>query len=555
MPQAASVKYPLSSTVDFVIVGSGAAGGGMAKELSTAGFTVVVLEKGPRLRPEQFRHDEYRYLFQNAIGFKSPVTWRESVKHEAALASFGEGQRGIWAAQVVGGSSVHFTANFWRFRPVDFNERSRLGNIPGASLVDWPISYDDLEPYYTKVDWEVGVSGLAGGWGEPRRSRPYPVPPLPVKSSGVLFERAAKKLGWHPHPAPMAILSRPHNGRGACQACGFCMGYGCEFGAKSSTLASMIPIAERTGRCEIRPDCHVRKVQLDAKGRAAGVIYFDAQGREQLQRARAVVLACNGAETPRLLLMSKSNLFPQGLANSSGMVGRHLMFNGGAIVPGLYEHPLNEYKSVQVTRLALDWYDSDPKRGFYGGGGLDARADLTLPIFWGVAGGELGQRNWGREYKEYLAHNFTRQMAVMGHTTSLPVATNTITLDPKLTDERGLPAIRVTYRDHEDDLKMARFLQARAKELHQAAGARHVIDFPVGVSTSTAHLLGTCRMGNDPKASVVDSNHRAHDVPNLFICDGSSLVTSGRGQPTMTIMALAFRAGDRITELARKGEV
>ncbi len=555
MPQSYSVKYPPSAVVDFVIVGSGAAGGVLAKELSVAGFAVVVLEKGPRLRAEQFAHDEYRYLFQNEIGFKTPVTWREHARQVATPASFNDGMRGIWAAQVVGGSSVHFTANFWRFRPVDFDERSRLGAIPGASLADWPISYDDLEPYYTKVDWEVGVSGAAGGWGEPRRSRPYPVPPLPVKSAGVLFERAAKKLGWHPFPAPMAILSRPHNGRGACQSCGFCMGYGCEFGAKSSTLASMIPIAERTGRCEVRANCHVRKVELDAKGRATGVIYFDAQGKEQLQRARAVVLACNGAETPRLLLMSKSKHFPQGLANSSGMVGKHLMFNGGAIVPGLYEHPLNEYKGVQVTRIALDWYDSDAKRGFYGGGGLDARADLTLPILWGLSGGAPGQRNWGSDYKAFLAHNFTRQMSVMGHTTSLPVESNTITLDPTLTDAHGLPAIRVTYRDHEDDLKMTRFMQERAREIHVAAGARQVVDFPVGVSTSAAHLLGTCRMGNDPKSSVVDRFHRTHDVRNLFICDGSSLVTSGRGQPTMTIMALAFRAGEHLAAFARRGEI
>ncbi len=180
-----------------------------------------------------------------------------------------------------------------------------------------------------------------------------------MKSSGVLFERATKKLGWHPFPAPMAILSKPHNGRQGCQNCGFCQGYGCEFGAKSSTLAAMIPLAERTGKCEVRPNSYVRKVELNAAGRATGVVYFDAAGKEQLQKAKAVILSCNGAETSRLLLMSKSNQFPQGLANSSGIVGKHLMFNAGAIVAGIYEHPLNEYKGAQVTRIALDWYDSD----------------------------------------------------------------------------------------------------------------------------------------------------------------------------------------------------
>lgn len=550
MTQQPTAKYPLSSTVDFVIVGSGAAGGILAKELSTAGYSVVVLERGPRLAPEQFEHDEYKYFFQNHIGAKTPVTWRETPDQVAKFK-----KNAVWGAHIVGGSSVHFTANFWRLRPVDFNERSRLGAIPGAELADWPITYDELEPYYTKVDWEIGVSGQAGGWGEPRRSKPYPVPPLPVKSSGVLFERATKKLGWHPFPAPMAILSRPHNGRQACQNCGFCQGYGCEFGAKSSTLAAMIPLAERTGRCEVRPNSYVRKVELNAAGRATGVIYFDAAGKEQLQKAKAVILSCNGAETSRLLLMSKSNQFPQGLANSSGVVGKHLMFNGGAIVPGIYEHPLNEYKGAQVTRIALDWYDSDPKRGCYGGGGMDARADITLPIFFAVNGAAPGQKNWGADYKRYLEHGFTRQMTVMAHTTSLPVANNSVSLDPTLKDERGLPAMRITYRDHEDDLKFERYMQARAIEVHQAAGAKEIAPLPIEVQTMAVHLLGTCRMGNDAKSSVVDRFHRTHDVKNLFICDGSSMVTSGRGQPTMTIMALAFRAGERIAEFAKKGEI
>ena len=550
MDQQTGTRFAVSSTVDFVIVGSGAAGGVMAKELSSAGFSVVVFDRGPRLAPEQFEHDEYKYAFRDFIGPKTPVTWRETPAETAK-----HRPRAIWGAHIVGGSSVHFTANFWRFRPIDFNEHSRLGAIPGASLADWPITYDELEPYYTRVDWEVGVSGQAGGWGEPRRSRPYPVPPLPVKSSGVLFERGARKLGWHPFPAPMAILSRAHNGRMPCQNCGFCMGFGCEFGAKSSTLASMIPVAERTGHCEVRANSYVRKVELDARGRATGVIYFDAAGKEQLQRAKAVVLACNGAETSRLLLMSKSNRFAQGLANSSGMVGKHLMFNGGAMVAGYYEHPLNEYKGAQVTRIALDWFDSDPKRGFYGGGGLDARGDSNLPISFALNGAAPGERNWGAAYKKFLEHNFTRQMIVLGHSTSLAVEANSISLDPTLKDDHGLPAIRITYRDHADDLKLGRFLTERAKELHAAAGAKRVVPMPVAVATTAVHLLGTCRMGNDPKTSVVDKFHRTHDVKNLFICDGSSLVTSGRGQPTMTIMALAFRAGEKMAEFAKRGEI
>ncbi len=544
-----TARYPVSSTVDFVIVGSGAAGGIMAKELSTKGFSVVVLEQGPRLHPSQFDHDEYKFFFQNYINTKQPITWRETAANEAKLKP-----GAVWYAQLVGGSSVHFTANFWRFRPIDFIERSKIGAIPGSTLVDWPIRYEELEPYYTKVDWEIGVSG-APGWNDAPRSRPYPMPPLPVKSSGVLFEQGARKMGWHPFPAPMAINSREHNGRAACAQCGYCMGYGCEYGAKSTSLSAMIPLAERTGKCEIRPNSYVRKVEVDAKGRATGVIYFDGERREQFQRARAVVLCGNGAETPRLLLMSKSNRFPNGLANSSGMVGQNLMFNGGTIVQGVYEHPLNEFKGPQVTRIALDWYDSDPRRGFYGGGGMDARGDIMLPIMFALAGGDPKARKWGAAHKQFLEQAFTRNMSVFGHSTSLPVATNTITLDAKEKDAWGLPAIRVTYRDHADDLKMMKFLQDRAVELHQAAGAKQYWTNPIQVSGGTAHLLGTCRMGNDPKTSVIDKWHRSHDVKNLFLCDGSSLVTSGRGQPTMTIMALAFRAGEKIAEFAKRGEV
>ncbi|MGQ0646519.1 MAG: GMC family oxidoreductase [Gemmatimonadaceae bacterium] len=543
------MTFPISSTVDFVVVGSGAAGGIVAKELSTRGFSVVVLEQGPRLGPQHFGHDELKYWFHSELATKEPFTWRQKATEEAK-------ERAGWLsyARMVGGSSVHFTANFWRFRPIDFVERRKLGPIAGTTLVDWPITYDELEPYYTKVDWEIGVSG-APYPGEGRRSRPYPVPPLPIKSAGVLLERGARKLGYTPVPAPMAILSKPHNGRLPCQHCGFCMGHGCEYGAKSSTLATVIPVAEKTGRCEVRPNSYVRKVQLDNAGRATGVVYFDQGKREQFQRAKAVVLCANGVETPRLLFMSKNQAFPNGLANSSGMVGRNLMFNGGATLAGEYEHPLNEYKSAEVTRLVMDWYDSDPKRGFYGGGGIDARFDAALPIGFALRNPPKGIPSWGPEFKKWLAHVYTRQMTMYSHTTSLPMERNNVTLDPKLKDEWGLPALRITYEDHPDDIRIMKFLNARAREMHDAAGAKRTWGNEPGVSGGSAHFLGTCRMGTDPMKSVIDKDHRTHDVRNLFICDGSSLVTSGRGQPTMTIMALAFRAGEKIAEFARRGDI
>lgn len=548
-------RFQESEEVDFVVVGSGAAGGVLAKELSSAGLRVVVLEQGPWRRTEDFTHDEFGNWIMGdmlATGPDFPQTFRASPDEEARLVPAGAPPPAFYA-RGVGGSSVHFTANFWRLRPVDFQERSLLGPLAGTGFADWPLTYQELEPYYTKVDWEIGVSGAPGPF-DPPRSRPYPMPPLPVKSSGVLFDRGARALGWNPQPAPMAINSQPYQGRNPCMHCGFCMMFGCEFGAKSSTLVTMIPRALETGNCEVRPDSVVLRVETSDAGRATGVVYVDAQGVERRQRARAVVLAANGAETARLLLLSETSRFPQGLANSSGKVGKYLMFNGQTAAYGRFDEPLNEYKSVQVTRILLDFYESDPRRGFYGGGGMDARLSGG-PLIFALGGLPPEAPRWGPGLTRSLRDYYTRTMEVAGHTTSLAVEGNNVTLDPEVKDRWGRPALRVTYRDHDHDLQAMQFFLDRSVELLEAAGAREIWSTPVAPQSLGAHLLGTCRMGDDPRESVVDRYHRTHDVPNLFLCDGGSMVTSGRGQPTMTIQALAFRAGEHIARFARNGEI
>lgn len=546
------VIYKPSEEVDFVIVGSGAAGGVLAKELSTAGFKVVVLEQGRFIPPSDFGHDEIAQTQEHALindFTRQPQTFRKTPQDKA------EKQFSAIYGCCVGGGSVHFTANFWRFHEIDFVERSRRGPVAGTAFADWPITYADLEPYYTKVEWEVGVSGLAGASPfDPYRSKPYPLPPMPVKSSGVIFERAAWKLGWHPFPAPMAILSRPYRGRSACIHCGRCLGFGCEVGAKSSSLASVIPVAQQTGRCEIRTQSYAFRVKTNRHGRATGVAYFDAKRQPHFQKARAVILSANGAETPRLLLLSSSGHFPDGLANSSGLVGKHLMINGFSSVLAVFDQPLNDYTSAAVSRVLHDFYELDPKLGFYGGGGLDARFGRT-PITFALGSVPPGIPRWGQAYKKWLAETFSHSMYVSSHATSLPVEANSFSLDPDLKDDWGLPALRMTYKDHPDDLKTVQYLQDRALELLAATQATKVWAEPIREQTHAVHLLGTCRMGNDPKTAVIDANHRTHDVPNLFLCDGSSFVTSGRGQPTMTIQALAFRAADKIATAARRGEV
>jgi choline dehydrogenase-like flavoprotein len=549
--QAPSVRYAPTDEVDFVVVGAGAAGGVMARELSRNRSRVVVLEQGPYLHETDFEHDELLvgegHQLTN-IPKLQPQTFRSNDTERAERKDY------LIYGRMVGGGSVHFTANYWRFHEVDFEERSRNGTVTGASVEDWPIRYADLEPYYTKVDWEIGVSGLAGSNPfDPPRSRPYPLPPLPIKPSGVLMEVAAKKLGWHAAAAPVAVISQAFKGRTGCQHCGFCELFGCEWKAKSSTLATMIPDAERTGRCEIRPNSYVRRVQTDARGLVTGVVYFDARKREIRQRAKAVVVCANGAETPRLLLMSGSNQFPNGLANSSGIVGKHLMFNGGAFVGGVFEHEVNGHKSVQVSRYIQDHYRLDKRHGIYGGGGIDMRFDW-YPISFAMDALPADAPRWGADYKRMVREYFTRSAFALAHTTQLPQESSTVTLDPELKDAWGLPAIRTTFTEHPNDMKLYGFFLERCDELLNAAGATRTWRFGLDAPWQV-HLLGTCRMGNDPRSSVVDRFHRAHDVPNLFIVDGSSFVTCGTGQPTMTIQALAFRAAEAITGFARRGEI
>ncbi len=551
--QGGGRHYAPSDEVDFVVIGSGTAGGSVARELSRRGFGVVLLEQGKWYTREDFHHDELGVLFNNKYTETAalhPQTYRKTPDEKA------EPRLYLQYAHAVGGSSIHFAANYWRFRPIDFVEFTTRGGVPGAALADWPITYDELEPYYTAVEWAIGVSGQAGvDPGEPPRSKPYPLPPLPLTGPGALLDIGARKMGWHPIPAPMAIISRPYNGREPCHNCGFCWFFPCEWGAKSGTNFSMVPDAVRTGRCEVRTECKTRKIETDDSGRVTGVVYFDRNRREVVQRARAVFLCANGAESPRLLLMSKSNRFPEGLANSSGVVGKHLMFNGGSGSSGEFEHPVNGQRGAPVTRIVLDTYELDPSLDLWGGGGFDFRQPFP-PILSALSMPTEGPQ-WGSEFKSLLRHLHTHYAQAWGHTSSLPVETNRVDLDPTLTDAWGLPAIRVTFREHEQDLRLYKYFDDRGKDLLRAAGATRVWgggdapDEPGG----SVHLLGTCRMGNDPQASVVDRTNRTHDVPNLFIVDGSSLVTCGRGQPTLTIQALAFRAADHAARMARSGEL
>jgi choline dehydrogenase-like flavoprotein len=549
-------RYPTSTEVDFIVIGSGAAGGIMAKQLSVAGFSVVVLEQGgwgKYGREHEYNKDEWlnRNLSDDDRLMSDPAQQRNTFRpNDKTKAVPGNHSYGC----VVGGGTVTYGGSSWRHLPYEFREASHDPTIPsGTGMADWPITYEELEPYYTQAEWELGISGVRvnSPFIAPM-SKDYPVPPVPLKSSGALFNTAAARLGLTVVPGPLAIITRPYMGRAACVNCGICSGYGCQVRARSSSAVTVLPIAEKTGRCEIRVKSYVREISVNNSGRVTGVVYFDAQKREVRQKAKAVVLSANGSESARLLLISKSARFPDGLANSNGMVGKHVMFGNVVNVGALFEHPLNEYKGVISGAGIVDYVHSDPKRGFYGGGRMTARGYLT-PLELGLEGLSPDAPRWGAGYKQALREEANHRMTITSFVTQLPLATNRVDLDPDVKDDWGLSAMRITSSAHADDKKNMEFFRQKSIEVLEAAGAKKVWAPPVSEGRGGAHNRGTCRMGNDPKTSVVDKYHKAHDVPNLFIVDGSNLVTGGRNHPTLTIEALAFRASERIIRAAKDG--
>jgi choline dehydrogenase-like flavoprotein len=557
-------KFSPSEEVDFVVIGSGAAGGVMAKQLAQAGFSVVVMEQGAwgaYGHEQDYNKDELsnRFPAEEDMLLSDPRKQRNTFRRNAnEKAMPGNHNYGC----VVGGGTVTYGASSWRHLPYEFNEATKFGTMAGAGIADWPVSYDEIEPYYTQAEWEIGISGpstdvrtKAGSLIAPM-SKSYPVKPLPLKSSGALVQKAAEKLNLVVTPNVAAIVTEPFNGRSGCINCGACSGYGCQVKARSSSAVSLLPVAVATGNCEIRVHSYVREIAVDASGRATGVTYFNKanNNEEVFQKAKCVVLSANGTETPRLLLLSKSNRFQQGLANSSGLVGKYLMTGNGGGASGLFTDPLNEYKGCVTGAAVLSYVPNDVKnRGFYGGGRMTARGQMS-PMQYGLAGPH-GAPSWGAGYKKALIEQANRRLTMVNFISQLPVETNTVDLDPDLKDAWGLPAMRITTTSHANDYKGMQFFIDRSVEILKAAGATQVWADEVSDSKGGAHARGTARMGNDPKSSVVNKYHRAHDVPNLFVIDGSSFVTGGRNHPTMTISALAYRCADHLVKAAKTGNV
>jgi len=521
--------------VDAVIVGAGASGSVTAWRLATAGWKVVCIEQGGWDRPETPPSERLDWeLARQRDRHPNPNMRRAAADYP--IDDLDTPIRPL-LYNGVGGSLTHWGAHFPRLHPSDF----RVFSDDGVG-VDWPISYDDLRPYYELNDSRMGVSGIAGDPANPPRTHRQ-TRPLPLGKGGKLLARAFDELGWHWWPADAAINSEPYGeGRLGCNMCGPC-DLGCPRGARSSTEITYWPEAIAAG-VDLRTNCRVSEVTVDANGRATGVAYFDEHGVEQHQAGDVVVMAANGIGTARLLLNSTSKAHPNGLANSSDMVGRNLMHHPIGMVTGVFDEPIDGFKGpFAVSIISQEFYETDDSRGFKRGYMMQhCRSDGPLGT---ALGGYLAPVPWGPNHHRTLLERLGHTASVTVTTEDMPNPDNRVTLHPTLTDSNGIPAPKLTYTlDPIAEVTIAHGI-ANGTKLMETAGAREVVPLPL-VSGAGFHLLGTARMGRDRADSVVDGDCRAHDVDNLFIVDGSVFATGGALNPTSTIMAIALRTADKM---------
>ncbi len=508
-------RYEPGEQVDYCIVGVGSAGGVLSQRLARAGFRVVGLEAGPFwdterdwVSDEAGSHGLY-WTEPRVIGGSDPL----------ALGANNCG-RGV------GGGSVHWAGFTPRFHPSDF----RVYSEDGVG-VDWPLSYADIKPYYELMELEIPVAGPAYfPWGDPHG---YAYGPHPMGGVGDVLIRGCTNLGIPVSAGgPVAILSGSRGDRPHCIYRGFCI-QGCKVGAKQSTLVSHVPDAVVHG-AEIRDHCMAARVNLGKDGRVTGVTYFDRDGHEREQKAKAVIVSGYAIETPRLLLNSACPGFEQGLANSSGTVGKYLMAQAGNVILGRFDAPIRMYKAPPAHALTEEFYETDPKRDFARGFAIQTVGPLPIAFAKQMMSAQ-GAWGWGLR-RTMMDYNHWAALGLLGEI--LPWEDNCVQLaDEK--DRNGLPVAKVLFNLHDNDKKLIEFGKNKVMEVMRAAGAVEVVQ-----EQRYAHLVGAARMGSDPSSSVVDKFGRTHDIPNLFICDGSILPTQGSANPGLTIQALAARTAD-----------
>ncbi|MHA6643820.1 GMC family oxidoreductase [Mesorhizobium sp. A623] len=520
-----AAPFDLNNDDVVVIVGSGAGGGTLGNELAQKGIDVVILEAGARHEYEDFINDEWDSFAQLAWTDKRTTSgsWRVAKDFPNLPA---------WIVKAVGGSTVHWAGASLRFQEHEFKTLTNYGKLEGANLLDWPITLAELEPYYARAEDKMGVTrtnGIAG---------------LPGNNNFKIMKAGADKLGYKEcHTGNMAINSEERDGRMACQQTGFCF-QGCKWGAKWSTLYTEIPKGEATGHLEVRPNAMVIKINHDASGKVTGVVYADKDGKQHEQKARIVAVAGNSIESPRLLLNSQSSQFPDGLANSSGQVGKNYMRHTTGSVYAIFDKPVHMYRGTTMAGIIRDEARHDSSRGFVGGYELE-----TVSIGIPFTAAFLDPGAWGRSFTTAIDHyDHMAGLWIVGE--DMAREENRITLHADEKDAHGMPIADVHFDDHPNDTAMRNHAYKQSIALYDAVGATRTLPTPPYPST---HNLGTNRMSEKPQDGVVNKHGQAHDIKNLFVSDGSQFTSGGAENPTLTIVSLAIRQAEYIAkEMAAK---
>ncbi|AUC55716.1 2-keto-gluconate dehydrogenase [Sagittula sp. P11] len=520
-----TAPFDLNDDSVVVIIGTGAGGGTLANELAQKGISVVALEAGGRYLPEDYVNDEWESFGQ--LAWTDPRTtsgdWRVAKDFSGLPA---------WIVKAVGGTTTHWAGASLRFQDHEWKARTTYGDVTGANLLDWPIDAAEMAPWYDKAEEKMGVTRTGNR------------PGLPGNNNYKVFEAGAKALGYtEVHTGRMAIQTRDDGDRIPCQQTGFCF-QGCKWGAKWSTAYTEVPAGEDTGNLEVRERAHVARILHDDSGKVTGVEYFDADGNLQMQKARIVCVAGNSFESPRLLLNSASSMFPDGLANSSGQVGRNYMRHMTGSVYATFDKPVRMWRGTTMAGIVQDEARHDPSRGFVGGYELET---LSLGIPFMAAFLDPGA--WGREFTSALdSYENMAGMWIVGE--DMPQETNRVTLNHDVTDQHGLPVANVHFSDHANDKAMRAHAYKQGIAMYEAVGATRVFPTPPYPST---HNLGTNRMSENPRDGVVNKHGQTHDIANLFISDGSQFTTGAAENPTLTIVALAIRQADHIAAEMSRG--
>jgi len=557
----------MNKDYDICVIGSGAGAGPVIAELSKQGKSVLVLEKGPWFTEKDFTKDEMACCRHSTYTPKLEDEQHvlEEENNDGSWSSEPTSESGwdFWNGNVVGGSSNFMSGYFYRIKPKDFRLLSEFGPIKGANIVDWPISYDDMEPYFTKAETEIGISGkiIAHKHQEPRSTKDFPYPPTNEHPIVNKIDKACADLNLTSLPTPRAILSTPKEKRNSCEYSGYCGSYGCHSGAKGSARAALLDDAVATGHCEIRPNSKVYKLKSNSKGQVVEALYYDADNKEKSVSAKIFVVACHAIETSRLLLASDGPRHPHGLGNNYSQLGKNLLFSAGGSGTGEFHYSEMDKLTASamktrgpfVNRGLQDWYYFDDKEfgGKAKGGVIDFLLRHPNPISKAMNSkwNDDGNLNWGHNLKRDLKTVFTTSQDLRFEVFNdwLPTDNCFVSLDSNTKDKWGSSVAKVRLGYHEHDLKVGEFLSAKAENVLHQMGAKNIRSSVSG-SPPANLVAGGCRFGNDIKTSVLDADCKVHDVDNLYVTDGSFMPTGGSVPYTWTIYANSFRVADIIKQ-------